>query len=73
MMSTGLPCDQLGGKHLVELFDGGIGQGGDGQSQIGGAVGRHHAGATAVGDDGQSVADRAKSRGQRLGGGKQLA
>ena len=46
---------------LVEIFDGGIRQGGHRKSQVSGTISRHHAGAAAIGDDGEAVADRTES------------
>ncbi len=57
---------------LVQIFDRCFRQVGHDQSQIGGAVGRHHGGASAIGDDGQPVADGAESARQGSGSSEQL-
>ena len=57
---------------LIEIFDSGIRQSGHDQSQIGGAVSRHHGGAAAVGNDGKPVSGRAETAGQGSGRGEQF-
>jgi len=63
------PVERQGGIELVQ----GLGrQVGDAHTQVDCTVGGHHAGAAAVGDDGQPVAGRAHPRRQGQGGGEQL-
>ena len=62
----------VGRQYLIQTGNGGIRQTGHDKSQVGCAIGGHHAGPTAVGDNRQTVSRRMKTAGQGLGGREQL-
>ena len=56
MMSTGLPCDQVGGSTRIERATCAVGETGQRAAEIAEAVGREDAGAAAVGEDREPLA-----------------
>ena len=71
-MSTGLPCDQVAGSARSSAASVASLSGGQlaaGQRQ---RIGRQHAGAAAVGQDGQPLAAQGPRARQRLGGVEQV-